>query len=702
MSRSKALFKLSPLLRIVQAQASQRRLQAIFLQSFFTKNALHSNLADPVVINAKVADPPENKAGKPGYILNEYDTAFFETFPDKLRRKGAFGSMKFEEKNKFNIYTFNYMLNVYSREPTLYRMEAEKLFQDLILGKYDAKPTAQTYTMMMLLYSKTGLYPEAEVVYAQMLADSNIQLEPLCFDVLNQAYVRGKASQEKMEKVIREMLQYNVQPTITTYALLIEGCVHRQDEQRVQGYLQRLSELGMEPDLRIYTSLLRLADLGNRPHLDIIALYRKMLRAGIAPNAAVFTTLFQACLRCNSRDTALSLFDEMIKLKAEPTTFILKLLGLSGLEVLNRVADLAGEVSPKLYNALLTQACKANDFNMAFKITTHMHKNGHEPDVYSYGILMEAYVKMANYDKAFQLFGEMKLKGIQPDAHIYRALIEGLYGTADMERALSLVKEAEEDGVGNLFIYNTILGFCARTKDLKQAQSIFRTMKQRSVHPDTRSYNTLLSLMTSYANFVDAWDTYLEMSSKGAAPDRITYDIMLRLCTDQMDHVKTLRLFDDMKSSKACFPTSVDCSNVMRLLAVLNRKPMAFEVWLGFIASPRADIQDASLSLFLNLCQNAKRPKLAISSFDVLKSRVTTNQILPLKLHPATYLLYLRILAAGGHFATFEAAFNDAKPIFGVQLLRGHLETLRGFFAQNPDLCKAFNDMIQTLPAGVF
>ncbi|KAI0230308.1 hypothetical protein L0F63_001377 [Massospora cicadina] len=645
---------------------------------------------------------PEHRVGADGFTPNEHDEALFKDHGDSFARRRAFLGLESGDKNKFSIYTFNYMLNIFAKKPTLYRNDAEALFKDVVAGKFAAKPSAQTYAMMLLLYSKLGDYPAAEQVYAQMLTDRAIKLEPMCFDALNLCYLNGRASQEKMEKVVQEMQQRSVEPTVNTYAILIEGCLHTKDETRVQSYLGKLGELGVKPNLRICNALLCLANQVERSHTEVLELYQKFLRDGITPDAFTLAALIQGCVRCQAREVALGVLDDMLKLGVIPSFHTFKLLGLTSMEAFNRVVGLGIEVPTKLYNLLLTYACKNNEFNTAFKITTHMHRHGREPDLFSYGILMEAYVKMGNGERAFLLFEEMKRKGFQPDAHIYRSLIESMRTSADLDRALNLIQEAEKDGADNLYVYNTMLGLCARTKTIHHARKIFQRMKHRGIYPSTRSYNLMLSIMTSYSKSGEAWETYAMMGGSGATPDRTTYDIMLRLCTDQMDHVRALSLFEDMKRSEACFPTSVDCSTIMRLLAVLNKGPMAFDLWMGFVVDPRAKVQDASLFLFLNLCQSAKRPKLAISSFEVLKSRVLSKQIQPLNLHPATYLLYLHVLAASQHFATLKTAFDDAKPIFGAQLHRGHLETLRDFFTDPPELREAFQPMLDSLPEGEF
>jgi pentatricopeptide repeat protein len=59
-----------------------------------------------------------------------------------------------------------------------------------------------------------------------------------------------------------------------------------------------------------------------------------------------------------------------------------------------------------------------------------------EPDVVTYGVLINARCKVRRYDDAIELFLEMEARNCKPSPHIHRILINGLGAEKRLSEAL--------------------------------------------------------------------------------------------------------------------------------------------------------------------------------------------------------------------------------------------------------------------------
>ncbi|CAO3633665.1 unnamed protein product [Cunninghamella blakesleeana] len=161
-------------------------------------------------------------------------------------------------------------------------------------------------------------------------------------------------------------------------------------------------------------------------------------------------------------------------------------------------------LSSKDYNVLIAYAVKKNEFENALDIFNHMKKNFIEPDVYTYGIIMDALSKDndLSVELVYEVYEELKQKDIQPDAIIYSCLLQACNSEKNFDRAIQYLKEMSDYQVEpNGYILNAYLSLLVRkpsvdSHDIEQAKLMWDHMLQNKIYPDTRSYNNYLALIS--------------------------------------------------------------------------------------------------------------------------------------------------------------------------------------------------------------
>ena len=173
--------------------------------------------------------------------------------------------------------------------------------------------------------------------------------------------------------------------------------------------------------VRVYNAFITLC--GKAQALDqALKLFDDMRREGIQPRRATWNALLAACQRCAALDEALEVLGWMHRDGFSPP--------LSAL------------------NDVMSAAAKAGDHRLAQEVFEELGQAyGLRADVYSYNILMSAYVKAATKEhslhqmrlllhRAWEVFEQLKAARLAPDATTYGTLLSVCGVSGCWERAL--------------------------------------------------------------------------------------------------------------------------------------------------------------------------------------------------------------------------------------------------------------------------
>ncbi|CAA0821106.1 Pentatricopeptide repeat-containing protein -chloroplastic [Striga hermonthica] len=350
-----------------------------------------------------------------------------------------------------------------------------------------AKPNLGIYCTMIDIYSKTGVFSEAEMLYARLKA-SGVKMDMIAFSIVIRMYVKSGALKEA-SKVLEIM-----------------------DEQK-----------NIVPDVYLLRDMFRIyQQLGMDDKLS--NLYYKVLKNGEIWDEEMYNCVINCCARALPVDELTRLFDEMISRGFSPNTFtfnvVLNAYGKSKLfEKAKRVFGMArkrGLIDVISYNTIIA-AYGRNKYvkNMSSAIKK-MQFDGFSVSVEAYNCMLDAYGKQGEMDKFKSVLQMMKASNCSPDNYTYNILIN-IYGQQGLiEEVGGVLMELKECGVSpDLCSYNTLIKAYGIAGLVQDAVDLVKEMRENQVEPDKITYHNLISALKRNDMFLEAVKWSLWMKQMG-------------------------------------------------------------------------------------------------------------------------------------------------------------------------------------------
>ncbi|KAL2466767.1 putative Pentatricopeptide repeat-containing protein [Abeliophyllum distichum] len=286
----------------------------------------------------------------------------------------------------------------------------------------------------------------------------------------------------------------------------------------------------------------------------------------IIPKEIIICNIITFYGRAHLPHKALQVFDEMPAFRCQRTmksvnTVLNSLLVCREFE---KMWDLFIEIekygSPDActYNILINARCVKGDVEGALNMFDEMLKIGVEPNVVTFGTLINGFCAKLELGKAFRL--KKKMEGdfkIKPNAHIYTALIKGVCKIDELGKAIKLKEEMLRKKVElDPAIYSTLISAFFKVGRKAEVSELLEEMKKVGCKPDTVTYNALICGFCQEKEFDLAFGILNEMEKNGCKPDVISYNIIISgLCRDGKTR-EALDLLEDMPRRK-CIPDVV-------------------------------------------------------------------------------------------------------------------------------------------------
>ncbi|XAR57455.1 hypothetical protein NMG60_11025608 [Bertholletia excelsa] len=285
-----------------------------------------------------------------------------------------------------------------------------------------------------------------------------------------------------------------------------------------------------EDTLNIVMSALLSKDRIGRAVIDeeIVGIVSKFSEHGVFPSAVRLTQLITKLCRSGRIDTAWDVFHDLMKL--------------------------GGEVQAPPCNAILTGLGRQQQFQKMNELMAEMKENGIQPDVVTYGILINHLCKFHRVDEALEVFekmnGESESGGfaVKPDTIIYNTLIDGLCKVGRQEQGLDLMGKMrlQQGCVPNTVTYNCLIdGFC-KTGEIEKGHELLDQMIREGVPPNMITLNTLVNGMCKHGQVRSAMAFFHEMQEKGLQGNAVTYTVLIQAFCNVNNIDKAMDLFNEM------------------------------------------------------------------------------------------------------------------------------------------------------------
>ncbi|KAG2725374.1 hypothetical protein I3760_01G062500 [Carya illinoinensis] len=235
-------------------------------------------------------------------------------------------------------------------------------------------------------------------------------------------------------------------------------------------------------------------------------------------------------------------------------------------DVLHDVMKAGGTLEAASCNALLMGLGRDGDFERMNTLMTEMKAMDIQPNVVTFGILINHMCKSRRVDEALEVFEKMKgkMKGgndgfsVEPNVITYNTLMDGLCKVGRQEEGLTLLHQmrSENKCMPDTVTYNCLIdGFCKAGK-IERAQELFDQMNKERVFPNVITLTTLVGGMCRHGRINSAVQFFNKMRSEGLKGDAVTFSILINAFCNANNIDKAMELFNQMLKD-GCSPGAI-------------------------------------------------------------------------------------------------------------------------------------------------
>uniref|UniRef100_A0A7N0TMU6 Pentatricopeptide repeat-containing protein n=1 Tax=Kalanchoe fedtschenkoi TaxID=63787 RepID=A0A7N0TMU6_KALFE len=153
---------------------------------------------------------------------------------------------------------------------------------------------------------------------------------------------------------------------------------------------------------------------------------------------------------------------------------------------------------------------------------------GCEPDIITYGIMVDILCKAGRVDEAVEIVKEMD-PVCKPTSFIYSVLVH-TYGIENrIEDAVDTFLEMERSGVkADVAVYNSLISAFCKVHKMKNVYRVLNEMESKGFPPNSRTCNIILNSLIGRGETDEALMVFQRMC-KVCEPDDDTYTMMIKM-----------------------------------------------------------------------------------------------------------------------------------------------------------------------------
>ncbi|KAH7316319.1 hypothetical protein KP509_21G088100 [Ceratopteris richardii] len=235
---------------------------------------------------------------------------------------------------------------------------------------------------------------------------------------------------------------------------------------------------------------------------------------------------------------AFKFFDKMKEIDVSPNRLtILHLLGAcdttkTGLRNCRLLHDCAIrnalESDLMICSALLDSYSKCGRVESAKRIFSKLS----EPDLVTWGAMMQGYVLNGHDHAALELFEKMLTKGLSPSKVILSSISKACSSLVSMEKGRwihdQVVRKAFEDDV---IIGSSLIDMYSKCHHVRDAEAIFLKL---STH-DTTAWGAIIAGLAANEDTISVLKYFEDMQKEGFKPDKVVFSCLLKACSCMKD-----------------------------------------------------------------------------------------------------------------------------------------------------------------------
>lgn len=233
------------------------------------------------------------------------------------------------------------------------------------------------------------------------------------------------------EDCLAEITDVSPDPSAIRYVLHLMSALD--DKDRARRVFGMFEQNGLTPSLDAYTTLIAMH--GRRRELGAAeALFQTMIDNGVDPDAKAWSAVLNAHIEAGDWDGSTERWkalDEAIQLSPEVVSVVMKALVLKGSST-SRVLDmfrLVDKPTTRQWALFLQSIADSGDHQAMASLHAEMQTRSRDdpeapkPDVYTFSILLHAYLRTNNSTRSREIYDEMLRNDIIPSSVTYSMII---------------------------------------------------------------------------------------------------------------------------------------------------------------------------------------------------------------------------------------------------------------------------------------
>nr|QIP66332.1 restorer of fertility-like protein [Triticum aestivum] len=202
-----------------------------------------------------------------------------------------------------------------------------------------------------------------------------------------------------------------------------------------------------------------------------------------------------------------------------------------------------------------------------------------QPNVFTYGVLMDCCCRAHRPDLALAFFGRFLRTGLEADQVVFNTLLKGLCHAKQADEAVNVLLHRMPDlgCTPNVVAYNTVIHGFFREGQVGKACDMFHGMAHKGVMPNVVTYNSVIDALCK-ARAMDKAETVLgQMVNDGVGPNNVTYNSLIHGYSSLGNLKEAVRVFKEM--SRRFTPDVVTCTSLMAFLCKNGKSKEAAEIF---------------------------------------------------------------------------------------------------------------------------
>jgi pentatricopeptide repeat protein len=361
--------------------------------------------------------------------------------------------------------------------------EAQEILSQMIAARY--RPRISTINLILKSYSKKCQPEKGEKLWKEMRTKFQLAPDVITYTSLMSGYAALSNFQSCLRLLEEMKVVYQIQPNVYTYTTLIAAYSRAHLPQQAEAHLLEMIQNGVVPSIASYNSVLHGYVVNLQP-LEAYRLFLELHQSSIlAPDRTSYSTLLKGLGEKNYPEEMEHIYSLMEKASSSSSA-----------------------ISPptqRMYHQLVGCYCQSSQPLLAYRCMTNLISSGTtNPSIFTYSILIQAFIQVGDYSKIDLLLEEMRGHEREGKLQINEITYESIIRSLCQRQRPDLAKEYHWEMIGKgLRPSEQCLGYLLKTYSLmkqpQQGENFIHellTCTHPSCQPPTRSCYRIL--VTSY------------------------------------------------------------------------------------------------------------------------------------------------------------------------------------------------------------